>query len=89
MTVTVAESMSESRSVITTIGLTVIGCPVVPAAAAATNTTGTICTSGNPTTVTTVAACTTLGLPSTSVTEKLTDFNPAAAEVRVTDCSSC
>lgn len=73
----------------TTTGLTVVGLPTVPAATGDTTTTGGIETPGRPTTVTTLAAGTTLVLPCRSVTVKLTAFSPAVSEVSVTDASSC
>ncbi|WP_159235010.1 hypothetical protein [Mycolicibacterium vanbaalenii] len=45
--------------------------------------------SGSPTTVTVLIAGTRDGLPSASVTTNVTVFNPASAEVNVTDCRSC
>ncbi|GFH05159.1 hypothetical protein MHIP_56420 [Mycolicibacterium hippocampi] len=72
---------------ITTIGDTVIAEPVVPAATGDTTTNGGTST-GNPTTVTTVAAGTVDAFPSASTTAKLTDFNPASAEVNVTDSNN-
>ncbi|GFH05154.1 hypothetical protein MHIP_56370 [Mycolicibacterium hippocampi] len=88
--VTVAEfNSSESRSVITTIGDTVISESVVPAATGVATTTGATEAPGTPTTVTALIAGTNDSLPSASTTAKLTVLIPASAEVNVTDCKSC
>ncbi|GFH05157.1 hypothetical protein MHIP_56400 [Mycolicibacterium hippocampi] len=73
---------------ITTIGDTVIAEPVVPAATGVATTTGASEAPGTPTTVTTLIAGTTLGLPSASTTAKLTVLIPASLEVNVTDSNN-
>ena len=89
-TVTIAEdSDSESKSVITTMGLTTTGEPVTPAATGVATTTGATTAPGTPSTVTTVAAGTAFGLPCSSTTLKDTVFTPAPPAVNVTDANNC
>ena len=87
---TVAEdSDSESKSVMTTIGLTTTGEPTTPAATGVATTTGATTAPGTPTTVTTVAAGNALELPCASTTANDTVFTPASAAVNVTDANNC
>ncbi|WP_374158849.1 hypothetical protein ACEWX3_05140 [Mycobacterium sp. G7A2] len=88
--VTVADdNASESRSVITRIGLTTTGEPTTPAATGVATTTGATTAPGTPTTVTTVAAGNALALPCASTTANDTVDTPAPAAVNVTDANNC
>ena len=81
--------MSESKSVMTTTGLTKIAEPVVPPATGVATTIGATVAAGRPTTVTMVDAGNALDVPVASTTAKLTDFTPAVSEESATDANSC